>query len=120
MRMRIFIHVPSQTLDLLDDKGQLLRRYPCSTSQFGLGVEEGSQKTPLGRFRIAEKHGAGLESGIILRSRVATDEIGREDDERDHVQTRILWLDGLDPIEAGHAREPRLRAAGKPGGDRSF
>jgi L,D-transpeptidase YbiS len=98
--MRILVHVPSQTLDLLDERGGLLRRYPCSTSQFGLGFEVGSQRTPLGRFRVAEKHGSGLEPGVILRSRVATDEVGREDDERDHVQTRILWLEGLDAENA--------------------
>jgi hypothetical protein len=40
--MKIFVHVPSQTLDLLDDSGLLLRRYACSTSKFGLGFEPGS------------------------------------------------------------------------------
>lgn len=95
--MRIFVHVPSQTLDLLDDAGQLQRRYVCSTSKFGLGFEPGSNKTPTGRFRIAEKHGDGAAPGIVFKSRVATEEIGREEDESDHVQTRILWLEGLDP-----------------------
>lgn len=98
--MRIFVHVPSQTLDLLDDSGTLLRRYVCSTSQYGLGSEPGSNKTPTGRFRIAEKQGDGAAPGIIFKSRVASEDIGREDDEHDHVQTRILWLDGLDPENA--------------------
>ena len=98
--MRIFVHVPSQTLDLLDDAGTLVRRYVCSTAKEGLGFEPGSNKTPFGRFRISEKHGDGADLGVIFKSRVATDEVGREGDEQDHVQTRILWLDGLDPENA--------------------
>ena len=97
--MQIRIHVPSQTLDLLDD-GQLLRRYAISTSRFGLGTEPGSNRTPTGRFRIAEKIGAGAPPGEIFVSRVATGRVGREDDEHDHVQTRILWLEGLDADNA--------------------
>lgn len=99
-RMRILVHVPSQTLDLLDDEGQLLRRYACSTSQFGLGFEPGSNKTPTGRFRIAEKHGDGAPAGMIFRSRQPTGEFGSPGDGGDHVQTRILWLEGLDPENA--------------------
>jgi L,D-transpeptidase YbiS len=93
--MEILIHVPSQTLDLLDGNS-LMRRYAISTSRFGLGTEEGSNKTPGGRFRIAEKIGDGAAPGEIFKSRVPTGEIGHEDDTYDHVQTRILWLDGLD------------------------
>ena len=97
--MRIHIHVSSQTLDLLDGD-TLLRRYVVSTSRHGLGMEPGSHQTPTGRFRIAEKHGAGAEPGAIFASRVATGEVGGEDDPKDHVQTRILWLDGLDAENA--------------------
>src|SRR2546421_630021 len=50
--VRIYVHVPSQTLDLLDDSGALLRRYACSTSRFGLGCEPGSHCTPTGKFRV--------------------------------------------------------------------
>lgn len=98
--MRVFVHVPSQTLDLLDDSGELLRRFACSTSSRGLGSEPGSEKTPTGRFRVAEKHGDGAEPGMIFVGRVATGKFGREEDESDHVQTRILWLDGLEPDNA--------------------
>ena len=97
--MQIHINVPSQTLDLIDN-GALLRRYAVSTSRFGLGTEPGSQRTPTGRFRIAEKHGEGAPPGEIFISRVPTGRFGGEDDEHDHVQTRILWLEGLDPDNA--------------------
>jgi L,D-transpeptidase YbiS len=98
--MQIRVHIPSQTLDLLDASGTLLRRYPVSTSKFGIGSEEGSFKTPTGRFQIAEKHGAGAPEGEIFVGRIATGRVGIEGEEGDHVQTRILWLDGLDPENA--------------------
>lgn len=97
--MQIRIHVPSQTLDLFDGDS-LLRRYVVSTSRFGMGTESESNKTPPGRFRIAEKIGAGAEPGAIFVSRQPTGACGEEDDPHDHVQTRILWLDGLDEENA--------------------
>ncbi len=98
--MRILVHISSQTLDLFDETGALAQSYPISTSRFGLGTEPGSNKTPTGCFRVAEKHGAGQPLGMILVSRLATGRFGEEFDEHDHVQTRILWLEGLDPENA--------------------
>ena len=97
--MQILVHVPSQTLDLLDG-GELLRRYAVSTSRFGLGMEPGSNQTPTGHFRIAEKIGDGAVPGEIFISREPTGRTGGEADDHDHVQTRILWLDGLDAANA--------------------
>jgi lipoprotein-anchoring transpeptidase ErfK/SrfK len=94
--MRIRVHLPTQTLELFDDLGCVTRSYAISTSRFGPGTEPGSNKTPTGRFRIAEKHGHGQPLGMVFVSRVATGRYGTECDEHDHVQTRILWLDGLD------------------------
>jgi lipoprotein-anchoring transpeptidase ErfK/SrfK len=98
--MRLRVHVPSQTLDLLDDTGQCLRCYAISTSRHGLGTEPGSYRTPVGRFHISDKIGAGAEPGAIFVGRVPTGEFGQEGDPQDHVQTRILWLHGLDPANA--------------------
>jgi L,D-transpeptidase YbiS len=98
--MQIRVHVPSQTLDVLDDAGSLQRRYVISTSRFGLGFQPGSNKTPVGRFRIGEKVGDGAVPGEIFVSRKPTGECGQEGDPEDRVQTRILWLEGLDPENA--------------------
>ena len=97
--MRIYVHVPSQTLDLIDGD-TLVRRYVISTSRHGLGSEPGSNRTPTGRFRIAEKHGDGAEARMVFVNREATGVFGKPDDPKDHVQTRILWLAGLDPDNA--------------------
>ena len=98
--MKIRVHVPSQTLDLIDDADECVRCYAISTSKFGLGSEPGSYKTPTGCFSIAEKVGDGAEPGEIFISRERTGKFGQEGDPKDHVQTRILWLDGLDPTNA--------------------
>jgi lipoprotein-anchoring transpeptidase ErfK/SrfK len=98
--MHIRVHVPSQTLDLYNDSGESLRCYAISTSRFGLGTEPGSFKTPIGRFKVAEKIGDGAAPGTIFVGRVSTGETGRDDDDHDHVQTRILWLDGSDAENA--------------------
>ena len=75
---------------------ETLRSYPISTSRFGIGTEEGSFKTPTGRFRVAEKIGGDTASGTIFRGRVP---LGPNDPlpaTEDLVMSRILWLDGLD------------------------
>lgn len=101
--IRLLVHVPSQTLDLLEND-ELVRRYVVSTSRHGLGSEPGSNKTPTGHFRVVEKHGDGASPGEIFISRVPTGNFGSEDDTHDHVQTRILWLEGLE-AENANTRE---------------
>src|SRR5688500_14134994 len=97
--MRVYVHVPSQTLDLVEGD-EVVRRYVVSTSRFGLGSEPGSNRTPVGEFRIAEKHGYDADPGMIFSSRKPTGEFGKDGDPHDHVQTRILWLEGLEPHNA--------------------
>jgi len=95
----IRISVPDQRLDLLSGDS-LLASYPVSTSRFGLGSEEGSMKTPFGKFRIGEKIGAEVPSGTMFRGRVplAPDDLPPPTD--DLVLTRILWLDGAEEHNA--------------------
>jgi L,D-transpeptidase YbiS len=98
-RTKIDISIGDQRLRLTRE-GETVRSYPVSTSRFGIGTEEGSMKTPLGNFRIAEKIGDGAAPGTIFKARVA---LGSEDplpDTEDFVTTRILWLDGTDEENA--------------------
>ena len=96
----LHVSVWNQTVELRDASGRVLRRYPVSTSRFGLGSEPGSFRTPLGRFRIAEKIGHDAPLGTIFKSRVSTGENGLYALDEDLVLTRILWLEGLDPPNA--------------------
>lgn len=96
---RIHISVRDQQLTLFEDE-VAVRTYPVSTSRFGLGTEEGSYRTPLGNFRVAEKIGAGMPGGTVFRGRVP---LGHDDPllaTEDLITSRILWLDGLDEHNA--------------------
>ena len=100
--MKIDIHIPTQTLELLDDAGQVLRRYPVSTGANGVGEECGSYCTPRGRHVIRAKIGAGQPPGTVFVRRRPTGEIytpqlGAQHPGRDWIITRILWLSGREP-----------------------
>ena len=95
----IRISVPEQRLDLLDGE-RVLASYPVSTSRFGLGSEEGSMKTPLGRFKIGEKIGGEFPAGTIFRSRLPLRPEETVEPNDDLVVSRILWLDGLEEHNA--------------------
>jgi lipoprotein-anchoring transpeptidase ErfK/SrfK len=95
----IQISVAGQTLTLVAADGAR-RQYPVSTSRFGLGATHGSFKTPLGRFEIAQKIGGGAPLGAVFKSRIPTGRTGDPSDPDDLIQTRILWLHGLDPENA--------------------
>ncbi len=88
------VSVARQEMDVLDGAGNVVRRYPVSTSRFGLGTEPGSFRTPLGRFRVGEKFGHGAELGAIFKNRLTTGEKGLGSTDEDLVLTRILWLEG--------------------------
>ena len=77
-----------------------IRSYPVSTSRFGIGTEEGSMKTPTGRFRVAQKIGDGLPSDVVFQSRVPLKPGDPLPPTEDLVMSRILWLDGLDEHNA--------------------
>ncbi|PZR76167.1 MAG: murein L,D-transpeptidase [Chthoniobacterales bacterium] len=95
------IHISVRTQRLTLKAGQKkLAAYGVSTSGFGLGTEEGSMKTPTGRFRVMEKIGDGMPVGTVFRSRrpvKATKKVLRDED---LVMTRILWLDGVEAANA--------------------
>jgi len=97
---RIEVSIGSQTL-ALHEGARLLKQWPCSTSKFGIGFAEGSNRTPLGRFVIREKHGGGAPSGTIFKARKPVGE-GQPglDTREDLVLTRILRLHGLEKRNA--------------------
>ena len=91
------IHISIRDQRLTVKEGEtLVRTYPVSTSRFGIGTEEDSMKTPIGRFRVAEKIGDGLPSDTVFQSRVPLKADDPLPPTEDLVMSRILWLDGLD------------------------
>ncbi|GAB4170145.1 MAG: L,D-transpeptidase [Terrimicrobiaceae bacterium] len=90
------VSIQGQRLDLLQGDS-LLASYPVSSSAYGLGFEEGSLKTPTGRFEVAAKIGDGAPLGAVFCARQPTGEISAGGGDDDQILTRILWLNGLDP-----------------------
>ncbi|OYY93231.1 MAG: L,D-transpeptidase [Hydrogenophilales bacterium 28-61-23] len=100
--MKIRISLADQELELLDDTGTTLRRYPVSTAANGAGEEVGSYQTPRGRHIVRARIGADLPLNTVFTGRRPTGEIystelGETQPERDWILSRILWLSGTEP-----------------------
>lgn len=100
--MRIRISLPRQILELHDEFGTLLNRYPVSTAENGACELSGSCGTPRGRHIVRAKVGAGATANTVFVGRRATGELwspelAEEFPARDWVLTRILWLSGKEP-----------------------
>ncbi len=92
----------SQTINLtsppavIDRRYSSIRQFRCSTSKFGIGQVAGSNCTPLGLHRIAEKIGEGCPVGTVFEGRQAVG-FTWEGRPQAPITTRILWLEGLEP-----------------------
>lgn len=78
------------------------KEYHISGAALGAGNKSGSNQTPLGLHRIKERYGEEVPLGGILKSRQFTGEVATiytdsVDVEEDHVTTRIMWLEGMEP-----------------------
>ena len=97
---RIEITIGTQTLALCDSH-RVVKQWPCSTSKFGIGFREGSNCTPLGAFRVVEKHGAGATLHTIFKARVPVGEWSPAHKTGDDlILARILWLEGIEERNA--------------------
>jgi hypothetical protein len=90
------VHISSQTLSLFED-GKFVKTFRCSTSRFGIGQIEGSNRTPLGLHRIAEKIGGDEPAGTVFKSRQVVGHTSQPEFADAKITTRILWLEGLEP-----------------------
>ncbi len=114
------VNIAAQTLALFAD-GRFVREMPASTSRFGIGQGEGSNCTPLGLHRIAEKIGAGEPAGTVFQARQPVGHTSDPKHAQAKITTRILWLEGLEPgLNQGgrvdsHARYIYLHGTGEQG-----
>jgi len=95
----IHVSIRDQQLTVAEDE-KPIRTYPVSTSRFGIGTEEGSLKTPTGRFCVAQKVGGDMPSGTIFVGRIPLQPDEALPQTEDLVTSRILWLHGLDEENA--------------------
>jgi len=89
-------------MSLYDEDGALLHEYPVSTSKNGTGCQNGSEKTPLGLHRIADKLGGAMPVNEVFIGRIPQGSleecIERDVDLPDDViMSRIMWLEGMEP-----------------------
>jgi lipoprotein-anchoring transpeptidase ErfK/SrfK len=118
--LEIVISVAEQRLALVED-GVVVRKFPVSTSKFGLGDNFGSYKTPLGRLRVCGKVGDNLPQGAVFKRRSFSGEVLPVNARgRDPIVTRILWLEGDEPLNQNARRRgiyihgtPQERSLGK-------
>lgn len=90
------VSIAQQSVALFED-GTRIRKFPCSTSRFGIGQIEGSNRTPLGLHCIAEKIGGGEPPGTVFKSREIVGHTSQPEFADAKITTRILWLEGLEP-----------------------
>ncbi|MFB3044826.1 MAG: L,D-transpeptidase family protein [Acidiferrobacterales bacterium] len=102
MTHTISIDVPSQTLTLHDETGDVLMQTQVSTAKNGMGEQMGSNCTPRGEHVIRAKVGAAQPLNTVFVARRPTGETYSPElralyPQRDWILTRILWLRGLEP-----------------------
>jgi lipoprotein-anchoring transpeptidase ErfK/SrfK len=98
---RININIGKQVLDLLDDSGSIVKRYPISSAKNGVGEQNGSLCTPRGRHIVRAKVGAGHPANTVFVQRRPTgetfsSELAQRFPRRDWILSRILWLSGCE------------------------
>jgi hypothetical protein len=71
------------------------KHFVISTSRFGVGQEERSNRTPLGLHRVAAKIGEGQPVGTVFESRKAIGYTWQGYPEAP-IAHRIMWLEGLE------------------------
>lgn len=79
----------------------MLKTWPVSTSQYGTGCKNGSNKTPTGLHRIVSKIGRNAPMGGIFKRRRFTGKVARifrrpRTERVDQITTRVLRLEGLE------------------------
>ncbi len=97
----IIISANEQRLFLIENN-KVTESHSISTAEAGLGSQSGSNKTPLGVHRVAEKFGKGAKAGTIFKSRMNTRRVAKiltktgQRSKADNVTSRILWLSGME------------------------
>jgi hypothetical protein len=92
------VNVARQTTALFERReGRYETRkiFRCSTSRYGVGEKAGSNRTPRGLHRVAEKIGGGWPVGAAFQSRRLVG-FTWQGQPFAPIAHRILWLEGLE------------------------
>lgn len=96
----IYINIEKQMLYLVSNN-DTIAKYKVSTSKYGVGNFDKSEKTPLGKHKISSKYGENMPIGSTFEGRIfngKTSEIFKDSTitSDDLVLTRVLRLKGLE------------------------
>lgn len=96
----LFISIENQELYYIRNK-TVVNTFIISSSKYGTGNENGSNKTPLGIHKVKEKHGEdtplnGIMVGRIFNGKIAKVYHDTTRSKTDDITTRILWLEGME------------------------
>ena len=96
----LFVSIDNQKMYHLKD-GAIVKKYIISSSEYGTGSEDGSNKTPLGLHKVKEKYGDetpinGRMIGRVFYGQIATLYNDKTKSKTDDVTSRIFWLEGLE------------------------
>lgn len=94
----IYVSIKYQKLYLIKNQ-KVVKKYPVSTSSYGIGNKFNSNQTPLGLHTIKRKIGDDVPFGGLFYSRVYSGRVSsiytnKEKSLTDDVTSRILWLHG--------------------------
>ena len=96
----LFVSIEKQKLYHIKNN-KIISEFIISSSAYGTGNKEGSNKTPLGLHKVKQKYGDNTPINGCMKGRVYYGEIAAiyKDSTRsktDDVTSRILWLEGME------------------------
>ena len=96
----VFVSIKDQKLYHIKNK-KIISIFTISSSKYGTGSKNGSNKTPLGLHKIKEKHGEetpinGKMVGRVFYGNIATIYHDTTSSQTDDVTSRVLWLEGIE------------------------
>ena len=96
----LFVSIDNQKMYHIKE-GAIVKKYIISSSEYGTGSVDGSNKTPLGLHKVKEKHGDnipinGKMTGRVFYGDMATIYTDKTKSITDNVTSRIFWLEGLE------------------------
>ena len=96
----LFVSIEKQKLYHIKNN-KIISEFIISSSAYGTGNKEGSNKTPLGLHKVKEKYGDNTPINGRMIARIYTGDIAtvykdNTKSKTDDVTTRILWLEGLE------------------------
>lgn len=94
----LYVSVKYQKLYLIENQ-KVIKKYPISTSAYGIGNKTNSNQTPLGLHTIKQKIGDNVPLGGLFYSRQFSGRVAKiitaeEKSLTDDVTSRIMWLHG--------------------------